>query len=293
VIQTPRATADARPSVAEPAPSFAAPTSTAPGGTDVLSKVIDAVNRVHRSTGSLLSQHGVFARFESDTVTIGIKPTVKMFFDKQDRRAYIDKAIKATFGADARAQLTFDNPPAAPAAPAAAAPTPVTTPPVTAAPVSPAPASSPVAAPPAPPVPAAAPISSETPAAAPASFAAADAPPATERSIPQASAVSAPLVSEPAAPEPVFPETPEPAAFTSEAPASENLGAPLDIEVPDREPPTDEDWSEPVTETTEDLTLGVPLTPVMMEGPALRPASDDVIGKAAEIFSGRVIDPID
>ncbi len=107
----------------EPEARPAAMPVAAAGGADVLGKVIDGVNRVHRSTGSLLSQHGVFARFESETVTIGIKPTVKMFFEKQDRRAYIEKAIKATFGANARFQLTFEvtSAPVA-AAPASAAP---------------------------------------------------------------------------------------------------------------------------------------------------------------------------
>ena len=84
------------------------------------------------------------------------------------------------------------------------------------------------------------------------------------------------------------------AAPSPEPPADEaQFAVTVDFEIPDREPPTDEDWAEPVTETTEDLSLGVPLTTPVPERPPVRPASDDVIGKAAEIFSGRVIDPIE
>jgi DNA polymerase-3 subunit gamma/tau len=241
------------------------------GGADVLGKVIDAVNRVHRSTGSLLSQHGVFARFESETVSIGIKPTVKMFFEKQDRRAYIEKAIKATFGASARMQLTFDvTAPAAPAAPVTVPAAPVatsSTPPL--APMS--------VAPSAPATPAPEP---EAPAAKPAS----NAPmaPSAERSVPLA---APPL---PPTPEPV----PEPLGMVP-AETAPGTGMTDPFAIPDREAPPEEEWPEPTTESTEDLGLGVPLSAPGMERPPVRPASDDVIGKTAEIFSGRVIDPID
>jgi DNA polymerase-3 subunit gamma/tau len=198
----------------------------APSGADVLGKVIDGVNRVHRSTGSLLSQHGVFARFEAETVTIGIKPNFKMFFEKQDRRAYIDKAIKATFGAQARTVLTFDG-----AAPPPAAPT-----------------------------------ASPTPAL-----------PATERTVPSSAELPA---SEPVPPAPE-PEVPEVAALAEVLPeAFEALP-----------PDVDEPWREPPSESTDDLPLDVPLSDRIAD--RLPPAAtDDVIGRTAEIFSGRVIDPI-
>ncbi len=219
------------------APAPAAPVTA--GGADVLGKVIDAVNRVHRSTGSLLSQHGVFARFESETVTVSIKPTVKMFFEKQDRRAYIEKAIKATFGANARMHLTFDAAPASAAAPTPAAPAPQVPAPQVAAPQEPAPQEPVEIAPP----PAAQPVSHDP------------AIPSAELSVPHASA--------------------------------------SEFDVPDREAPPEEDWPETTSSSTEDLGLGVPLSAPVLDRPAGRPASDDVVGKAAEIFSGRVIDPID
>ncbi|MNK65887.1 DNA polymerase III subunit tau [compost metagenome] len=255
--------ADARPPVpaaAPVAPPVSAPVSSPSlGGADVLGKVIDGVNRVHRSTGSLLGQHGVFARFESETVTLGIKPTVKMFFEKQDRRAYIEKAIKATFGANARVQLTFEN---GPPASTGVASTPASAP-------APAPMADPTPAPPMPPA-AAAPLAVTPPEPQPAPSAPLPAmEPSAERSVPHA----APALEPPA-------EAPQ-AALTA------------DFEVPDREPPSDEDWSEPTTDSTEDLSLGVPLAPTVMDRPAPPPASDDVVGKAAEIFSGRVIDPIE
>lgn len=241
----PSAPAAAQPPAREPSP--AAPPSPAPiavppaaMASDVLNKVIEGVNRVHRSTGSLLSQHALFARLASETVTIGIKPTVKMFFEKQERRAYIAKAIKATFGADVGLQLTFDANPPPPAAPKPADPAP--------------------------------------PAAQPAS---------AERSVPPA-----PLQAPP----------PTAAAPVPEAPASESPAPPrpsesIAFEPPDREPPEDEDASEPpldaTTDSTEDLSLGVPLTAAALERAVLPAASDDVIGKTAEIFSGRIVDPLD
>ena len=275
--QASRDHAENRPVAPAPTPAASA-TAASPvtmgGGADVLGKVIDAVNRVHRSTGSLLSQHGVFARFEAETVTIGIKPTVKMFFEKQDRRAYIDKAIKATFGAEARVQLTFDQ--SASAVPAKQAE---------------APSSEPVA-PPAPVAPAA---TSPTPAIAP--QVSPEPPQAASSPTVQSPAVQPPTASVPHEAEravPLAPPVPEPAISEPPAEVVGNDDAPpLDFDLPDREAPPEEDWGMPTTDSTEDYSLGVPLTPVMTERPAPTSASDDVVGKAAEIFSGRVIDPLE
>lgn len=247
---TPVATSPTAPEPpAPPAPTLEAPPASsrlATGGTDVLSKVIDGVNRLHRSTGSLLSQHALFARFEAETVTIGIKPTVKMFFEKQDRRATIDKAIKATFGAEARAVLTFDAaPPSAPAATPAAMPT------------------------------------NPAPSHPPAGLATA------ERAVPSA---------------PVIAPAPTPAASppTAAAPESSALSEPpeedpwaIDLPPIDLEPPAPEVWPESSTESTGDLPVDVPLASAILDRQPLPAASDDVIGKAAEIFSGRVIEPIE
>lgn len=213
------------------------------GGADVLAKVIDGVNRVHRSTGSLLSQHGLFARFEAETVTLGIKPTVKMFFEKQDRRAYIDKAIKATFGANVRVQLTFDGVIPTAASPSAA--------------------------------PSAAPQSTvQPPAAAPLAAA-----PSPE---PHAPAVDPrPQTLDVLPSEPSLPSTP-PVPVDAD-----------DFGVPDREPPPEEAWNEPTSESTEELGLGVPLSTLPDTTAALPAAPDELVGKATEIFSGRVIEPID
>jgi DNA polymerase III gamma/tau subunit len=260
------ASADMRP-VAAAAP--AAPLTM--GGADVLGKVIDAVNRVHRSTGSLLSQHGVFARFESETVSIGIKPTVKMFFEKQDRRAYIEKAIKATFGANARMQLSFDAAaPVAPAAPVAAS----SPPPL--APLSVAPS-----------VPAPAPAVPAPESSAPAALSVSNDPPmpVAERSVPHAAPAVAPVAP---SPEPA----PEPSGLPP-AVSTPGSGTTAEFDIPDREAPPEEEWPESTSESTEDLGLGVPLSAPVMDRPPARPASDDVIGKTAEIFSGRVIDPLD
>lgn len=213
------------------APSSPAPTpSPAPvsspsslGGTDVLDKVIDGVNRVHRSTGSLLAQHGSFARLDSEVVTLGIRPTVKMFFEKQDRRAYIEKAVKQTFGSTVLVQLTFEAPPS-PVAPVSAG--------AVAAAMAPSPPSAPV-----------------TPAA--------------------------PIVASPAAVPPVV-EPPVPHAPEAQA----------------IEPSAPEPWPDPPSESTEDLSLGVPMAALVPEAPAPATASDELVGKAAEIFSGRVIEPL-
>lgn len=242
------------PPVAAPQPARSPQPSSA--AADVLGKVIDGVNRVHRSTGSLLSQHGIFARFEADTVTIGIKPNFKTFFEKQDRRAYIDKAIKATFGATARAVLTFD---------ATSAP----------------------------------PVGSPTP-AAPTPAAPAPAPPSPSANLAPAPAATVPTPPLPAAPAPVMPAppAPEPAAVSPAAvqplaerePADDFFASPEEaFEAPLTEPP---DWDSSSTNASEDYPHDVALAPRMAERPAPPAVSDDVIGRTAEIFSGRVIDPI-
>ncbi len=213
------------------------------GAADVLGKVIDGVNRVHRSTGSLLAQHGVFARFEAEVVTVGIKPNFKMFFEKQDRRAYIDKAVRATFGADVRFQLTFDG----------AVPAPTTEVPT--------------------PVPAAPPVSN-----GPSSGIQASAQRAVPPAVPQATLAAEPIPAEAVRPLAID-QVPAPSA------------GPTEFEAPVREPDDADAWPETTSSSADDLSLGVPLASGIADRSPLR-VTDDVIGKAAEIFSGRIIDPL-
>ncbi|MBO9539556.1 DNA polymerase III subunit gamma/tau [bacterium] len=161
------------PPVAAPAPSPMSPVEVAPQaaamapgtGLPFPSAHVDAgdahgtflasLARVHRSTHSLLEQHALYVRRDGDIIAIAIKATMRTFFEKADRKAYLDKAAAQAFGDTVRTALSFeqgDTPrpnlagvsqaPAAPqpqavATPEPSIPTPIAPPPVSAPPAAP------------------------------------------------------------------------------------------------------------------------------------------------------------
>lgn len=137
------------PAVAAPVPVAAEP---APDGGDDLVTFLGVLARVHRSTHSLLEQHGLYARRSGATLTVGIKATMRSFFEKADRKVYLDKAAVQAFGPGVHTSLAFETgdtarPKLAGVSPAPAAPTPAPPAPVIPTAVTPAPAPAPMATP--------------------------------------------------------------------------------------------------------------------------------------------------
>lgn len=161
----PHASQSAAPAAATPAPqpaaSAVAPAATTPtvapaapmptsagDQSEVLPGLLAALAKVHRSTYSLIEQHALRASRDGQTLTIVIRPTMRTFFEKADRKGFIDKAAVAAFGPGTRVSLTFEaGDPARPNPAGATGVTPAEPP--APRPVEP-PAPSPVAPPPAP-----------------------------------------------------------------------------------------------------------------------------------------------
>lgn len=124
-VQTPQAPAPAAP-VAPVQPAMSAAPSPSPvpdttpasglpfpaasaGSDDAHGAFLAALARVHRSTHSLLEQHALNVQREGDVVAIAIKSTMRTFFDKADRKAYLDKAAVLAFGDTSRTSLSFEQ----------------------------------------------------------------------------------------------------------------------------------------------------------------------------------------
>ncbi|HEY9900351.1 MAG TPA: DNA polymerase III subunit gamma/tau [Pantanalinema sp.] len=102
--------AEAPAAPAGPAPGAGLPFPSAqPGADDVHAAFLAALARVHRSTHSLLEQHALHVRRDADVVAIAIKATMRTFFDKADRKAYLDKAAAQAFGDTVRTALSFEQ----------------------------------------------------------------------------------------------------------------------------------------------------------------------------------------
>lgn len=77
--------------------------------TEALATLLPALARIHRSTHSLLEQHALYARLEGDTLVLGIKATMRSFFEKADRKTFLDKAVAQVFPTGVRVSLSFEQ----------------------------------------------------------------------------------------------------------------------------------------------------------------------------------------
>lgn len=76
---------------------------------DDLARLLGSLLGVHRSTHSLLEQHGLWGKLEKQVLTIAIKSTMQKFFEKADRKAYLDKAAALAFGPGIQTVLAFEQ----------------------------------------------------------------------------------------------------------------------------------------------------------------------------------------